>query len=57
MLSESIDQACQTQQPVGLEVLYCTKPECGQMSRSCWYNSGAIRLKRSKNLTQIDCSS
>jgi hypothetical protein len=34
-------------------MIYCEKPEFGQISRSLSLNSGAIRLKRSKNLTQI----
>jgi len=32
---------------------YCGKSEFGQISRSFSLNSGAIRLKRPKNLTQI----
>jgi len=34
-------------------MIYCGKGEFGQISRSFSLNSGAIRLKRSKNLTQI----
>ena len=34
-------------------MIYCEKPEFGQISRSLSLNSGAIRLKRPKNLTQI----
>ena len=34
-------------------MIYCEKPEFGQISRSISLNSGAILLKRSKNLTQI----
>ena len=34
-------------------MIYCGKSEFGQISRSFSLNSGAIRLKRSKNLTQI----
>jgi len=33
---------------------YCEKAEFGQISRSFAVNSDAIRLKRPKNLTQID---
>jgi hypothetical protein len=40
-------------QPVGLNMIYCEKSEFGQISRSFSLNSGAIRLKRPKNLTQI----
>ena len=35
-------------------MIYCGKPEFGQISRSFALNSGAILLKRPKNLTQID---
>ncbi len=41
------------QEPVGLNMIYCGISEFGQMSRLCSLHSGAIRLKRSKNLTQI----
>jgi len=34
-------------------MIYCEKTEFGQISRSLSLNSGAIRLKRPKNLTQI----
>jgi len=34
-------------------MIYCGKTEFGQISRSFALNSGAIRLKRPKNLTQI----
>ena len=34
-------------------MIYCGKTEFGQISRSFSLNSGAIRLKRPKNLTQI----
>jgi hypothetical protein len=34
-------------------MIYCGKAEFGQISRSFSLNSGAIRLKRPKNLTQI----
>ena len=34
-------------------MIYCEKAEFGQISRSFSLNSGAIRLKRPKNLTQI----
>ena len=34
-------------------MIYCRKTEFGQISRSFSLNSGAIRLKRPKNLTQI----
>ena len=34
-------------------MIYCGKVEFGQISRSFSLNSGAIRLKRPKNLTQI----
>jgi hypothetical protein len=34
-------------------MIYCGKTEFGQISRSLAANSGAIRLKRPKNLTQI----
>ena len=34
-------------------MIYCEKSEFGQISRSFSLNSGAIRLKRPKNLTQI----
>ena len=34
-------------------MIYCEKTEFGQISRSLSLNSGAILLKRSKNLTQI----
>jgi len=34
-------------------MIYCVKAEFGQIFRSFSLNSGAIRLKRSKNLTQI----
>ena len=34
-------------------MIYCEKAEFGQISRSLSLNSGAIRLKRPKNLTQI----
>jgi hypothetical protein len=34
-------------------MIYCGKTEFGQISRSFAANSGAIRLKRPKNLTQI----
>ncbi len=35
----------------------CEKAEFGQIFRSFSLNSGAIRLKRPKNLTQIGCFS
>jgi hypothetical protein len=38
-------------------MIYCGKAEFGQISRSFSLNSGAIRLKRPKNLTQIGCPS
>ncbi len=41
------------QEPVGLNMIYCGKTEFGQISRSYSVNSGAIRLTRPKNLTQI----
>lgn len=34
-------------------MIYCGKAEFGRISRSFSLNSGAIRLKRPKNLTQI----
>jgi hypothetical protein len=34
-------------------MIYCEKAEFGQISRSFALNSGAIRLKRPENLTQI----
>jgi len=34
-------------------MIYYVKAEFGQISRSFALNSGAIRLKRPKNLTQI----
>ena len=34
-------------------MIYCEKAEFGRISRSFALNSGAIRLKRPKNLTQI----
>jgi hypothetical protein len=34
-------------------MIYYEKAEFGQISRSLSLNSGAIRLKRPKNLTQI----
>jgi len=34
-------------------MIYCGKAKFGQISRSFALNSGAIRLKRPKNLTQI----
>ena len=34
-------------------MIYYVKAEFGQISRSFAVNSGAIRLKRPKNLTQI----
>ena len=34
-------------------MIYCGNAEFGQSSRSFSLNSGAIRLKSSKNLTQI----
>jgi len=34
-------------------MIYCGKAEFGQVSRSFSLNSGAIRLKTPKNLTQI----
>jgi hypothetical protein len=34
-------------------MIYCGKAEFGQIPRSFALNSGAIRLKRPKNLTQI----
>ena len=34
-------------------MIYCEKAEFGQISRSFSLNSGAICLKRPKNLTQI----
>jgi len=34
-------------------MIYCGKTEFGQISRSLSLNSGAIRLKRPINLTQI----
>ncbi len=34
-------------------MIYCGKAEFGQISRSLSLNSGAICLKRPKNLTQI----
>ena len=34
-------------------MIYCRKSEFGQIFRSFSLNSGAIRLKRPKNLTQI----
>jgi len=34
-------------------MIYCGKAEFGQIPRSFSLNSGAIRLKRPKNLTQI----
>jgi len=34
-------------------MIYCEKAEFGQISHSFSLNSGAIRLKRPKNLTQI----
>jgi hypothetical protein len=34
-------------------MIYCEKVEFGQISRSFSLNSGAIRLKRATNLTQI----
>jgi hypothetical protein len=34
-------------------MIYCGKAEFGQISRSFSLNSGAIRFKRTKNLTQI----
>ena len=34
-------------------MIYCEKPEFGQILRSISLNSGAIRLKRTKSLTQI----
>ena len=34
-------------------MIYCVKAEFGQISRSFSLSSGAIRLKRPKNLTQI----
>jgi len=34
-------------------MIYSGKAELGQISRSLSLNSGAIRLKRPKNLTQI----
>ena len=34
-------------------MIYCDKVEFGQIFRSFAVNSGAIRLKRPKNLTQI----
>ena len=40
-------------QSVELSMIYCGKTEFGQISRSLSLNSGAIRLKRPKNLTQI----
>jgi len=36
-----------------LTLTYCGKAEFGQISRSLSSNSGAILLKRPKNLTQI----
>jgi len=50
----SMPDVRRTQQPVGLNMIYCGKPEFGQISRSFSLNCGAIRLKRSKNLTQTD---
>jgi len=38
-------------------MIYCDKTEFGQISRSFSSNSGAILLKRSKNLTQIGFAS
>ncbi len=38
-------------------MIYCGKSEFGQISQSFSLHSGAIRLKRSKNLTQVDVSS
>jgi hypothetical protein len=38
-------------------MIYCGKAEFGQISRSFSLNSGAILLKRPKNLTQIDIPS
>jgi hypothetical protein len=40
-------------QSVELGIIYCGKTEFGQISRSLSLNSGAIRLKRPENLTQI----
>ncbi len=37
----------------GLNMIYCGKVEFGRISRSFSLNSGAIRLKRPKNTTQI----
>jgi hypothetical protein len=37
-------------------MIYCGKTEFGQIPRSFALNSGAIRLKRPKNLTQIGFS-
>jgi len=37
-------------------MVYCGKAEFGQIYRSFSLNSGAIRLKRSKNLPQIGLS-
>jgi len=34
-------------------MIYCGKSEFGHIFRSFSLNSGAIRLKKSKNLTQI----
>jgi len=41
-------------EPVGFNMVYYEKAEFGQIPRSFSLNSGAIRLKRPKNLTQID---
>ena len=35
-------------------MIYCGKAEFGQISRYFSLNSGAIRLKKPENLTQID---
>ncbi len=43
--------SCVTLPPASLQS--CVKAEFGQISRSFSLNSGAIRLKRPKNLTQI----
>jgi hypothetical protein len=37
-------------------MIYCPKAEFGQIFRSFSLNSGAIRLKRPKNLSQIGLS-
>jgi len=45
------------EESVGFNMIYCGKAGFGQISRSLSFNSGAIGLKRSKNLTQTGSSS